>query len=453
MRLRRQSSRNPVNLVVHGNSLAYGRNSSDPATLSFASLLRDSLPPGSTYANLSYPGETTKQQINGIPAQLAALYDPTKINVFLYWEVRNDLATNITTAERATERLRAVCRGAQNTGWRVFSPTLVEIPLLNPALVPAFNTYLRANYLEFSDGIVDVEADPYIGWGVHGDNPTYYYGDNPPPPDTWEIHFTDAGHARCAAICLPVLNALIAMGARTPLTQFAFALPTLAGRWGNAVDKALTPGYWRSEDARGIDIYPGGAPAATTYNGLPAWLLDGVDDEFHGFDSGNGYTEFRLSGSGADSGVVNVDMSIFMVVELLAAGSYPIVFCYPSATIELRGDGGTGNPSSVNASDAVTGAASIVGSKHVLLVTVSGVNGSAVQTLYLDGVQVGSPITPGAAGAFDVKTLVIGSRGAGSLNANMKVAEIVVLSSVATSTERHNVGAYLATTWGTPAVP
>lgn len=416
------------NLVIYGNSLVAGYNATGYASFppppphAFAQLLVASLPAGWTSTIIGKPGVSTATMLTTVQAEVDALIVPGAKNVFFFQEVHNDVEGGADAAH-AEEHTRAILRGRQNAGYSVFSPTIAHVTGVSAgplnAIIDSYNTWLRANYTGFSSALVEVATDTFMGDPT---NLTYYDPDG--------THWTDAGHARIASLISPYLTTVMALASVPPIPQFNFALPTLRARYGHQIPKVL--GTWKDESTNGIDVTGTSSPIISSVNSLQCFLFDGVGNELS-------QPLFRL---GATS------YTVFAVVLLVAAGTAPMFVSLPPSLNELRCSSTTGHSQFACNATAVTDSASIVGDIHVLMATISSPSGTASIELFVDGVSIGT-----ASGASSVATelpLFLGSR-SGADFANAYIAEVVILDSVATSTERHNIGALLASTWGAPA--
>lgn len=101
------------------------------------------------------------------------------------------------------------CNARRAAGWdKILVFTVPARSPSNPGVPPgyeadrvAFNSSLRANYISFADGIVDIAAHPIFDSTDDTSNLTYYWADG--------VHYTQDGHAVIAGILAPILTSYI----------------------------------------------------------------------------------------------------------------------------------------------------------------------------------------------------------------------------------------------------
>ena len=185
-----------LNVVLDGNSIMAGEDSSDPATTGPVGVLRSSL------VALSYPsrdvhdrglgGATTQDMINGYAARVAPFYDRVFArNILVFFEVRNSTVAGQTAAQIFAQYQSYAALG-RATGFHVIACTAppTDGAAVGQGEAGGANTLIRANWQSFADGFVDLELVPEFTPAGNIANPTYY---------VTGVHLTDAGCAILAA--------------------------------------------------------------------------------------------------------------------------------------------------------------------------------------------------------------------------------------------------------------
>jgi hypothetical protein len=157
--------------------------------------------------NFAVGGQTTAQMESDAVTQIDPyLSTGSGAHILFAWEIGNHLAVtgNISTVETAFQNY---CAERREAGWKVVVITNPprnsttagygsNVAAYNTALQTC-NTWLRANWTSFADGIVDIAADSRLSDYT---NATYYYTD--------QIHLSNNGYAVVAELAFPVLVGL-----------------------------------------------------------------------------------------------------------------------------------------------------------------------------------------------------------------------------------------------------
>lgn len=139
----------------------------------------------------SYPGRNLVQMNTETLTYGDLLFSPrgSGKNIQIIWGGTNDVAA-YSSAGQAISQYQKLCKQKKSFGWKVIAATMLlrqdgtatqqAAFALNQA---AFNTWLRANYTQFADYLVDLTAIPQL---TNPANTTYFNAD--------KVHLTDAGH-------------------------------------------------------------------------------------------------------------------------------------------------------------------------------------------------------------------------------------------------------------------
>lgn len=184
-------------VVGDGASGMRGFGASDPTAQS--PLAQMDLP-GWAKINLAVDGTTTPQRAASA-SNPTIYYNPLRSkNVAVLWEASNHIYFGATAAAAIASYV-AWCNAVRASGFKVVCVTVLPRSAGSP---PAdfetsrqtFNSYLRANWGAFSDGLADIAADPRIGDAGDDLDTTYY-------PD--KAHLNATGYGIVADIMRPLV--------------------------------------------------------------------------------------------------------------------------------------------------------------------------------------------------------------------------------------------------------
>jgi hypothetical protein len=184
-----------ANIVCDGNSLTLGTGGTAyPVRLAafYPTVINDT-----TINNVAIGGQTTQEMIDNASDVDALLDGGATNNILIAWEITNHLLLNITTTT-AQNAFQEYCEDRTAAGWnkiivitntpRNLSNGTWTMTQVNDRL-DTTNTWLRANYTDFANALVDIQAAPEM---VRSDstegnppNATYY-------SDT--THYTSSGY-------------------------------------------------------------------------------------------------------------------------------------------------------------------------------------------------------------------------------------------------------------------
>jgi hypothetical protein len=151
-------------VVVIGNSLSSPNGVGSPTWADYLSTRLNGT--GCTFANFAVNAMTTdiilgRQYIDADPSFVTG-----KTNVLFFSEVTNGLANGF-SLQSEIDRVRTYCLNRKAKGFKVLPLTCYDrIQGGNPAIrtnVLSFNTWLRANYNGFSNGLVESWQVPQLG--------------------------------------------------------------------------------------------------------------------------------------------------------------------------------------------------------------------------------------------------------------------------------------------------
>lgn len=193
----------PLNLVFDGDSLTTGTSSIGGA-LSYPLQTETGLDPRTVSSYFGVGGQTIAAMESDAATQIDPLISATKQNVLCAWGGTNDLYYGATAATTQT-RIQTYCANRRAAGWKVIVLTILP---RSDAGTPAnfetdrlaVNTWLRANYATFADGLADVAADTRIGDSGDEASTVYYSGDL--------VHLSGVGYRVVARIVQATLAAL-----------------------------------------------------------------------------------------------------------------------------------------------------------------------------------------------------------------------------------------------------
>jgi lysophospholipase L1-like esterase len=202
-----------ANIVCDGNSLTYGYKASNPPVTSYPSVLNTLAPldaNGATVVNKGVNGQTTGEMIADAASDIDPLFDAGRPSILVAWEMGNDLFFNGVVAD-VQDRFESYCLSRKAAGWTVVVLSLParEHSVVSGGVSPAgdndaafnikrelLNVWLRDNYTDFADGLVDLDADDRLA----NYNETYF--------DEDKVHLVDAGYAVVAELVVETLLSL-----------------------------------------------------------------------------------------------------------------------------------------------------------------------------------------------------------------------------------------------------
>lgn len=197
---------NNAEIDFDGNSLTAGQGAT--AGMDYPSQLIALLTTlgitGISWNNFGVGGQTTAAMASDAASQVDTQITSGVQNILFAWEIGNDIYFNgnVSTAQTAFANY---CTARRAAGWKVIVFTLTprnqsssfgdSISAYNAKLTSA-NTWLRANWTSFADGIVDIAADSRMDDYTD----STYFSDG--------IHYTNAGYGVAAELGQTVLLSL-----------------------------------------------------------------------------------------------------------------------------------------------------------------------------------------------------------------------------------------------------
>lgn len=198
----------PNIFIGDGNSMMAGQGGT-PITTQIAASLS-----GWTIQNTAVGGVDTPNRITNENTNIVAKADLRRgKRVVALLEAMNDLyfwvlGTSSTTfnLQDVKDHYQTYCQNARNANFKVVVftiPPRSNAPMTAPQIATyeaqrlLFNTWLRANYTNFADGICDVAADSRLGDAGCETNTTYYAGDN--------VHWNTTGYGVVTTLLTPII--------------------------------------------------------------------------------------------------------------------------------------------------------------------------------------------------------------------------------------------------------
>lgn len=129
----------------------------------------------------------------------------SRLNIVVFWAGVNDIAVQDLPASTAYNNLVSYCTARKAKGWKVIVCTEVSMKGIGSggvcdSLRTLLNDSIRANWVEFADGIADLAGHKSIGYiGAYKD--TSFFCDG--------IHLTNAGTVCVSEMISNAVNALI----------------------------------------------------------------------------------------------------------------------------------------------------------------------------------------------------------------------------------------------------
>ena len=153
-------------IVFDGDSLTAGSEATDP----YPSQVMRKMDSGICWYNLGIGGLRIKDILAMAPTRVDRRFNSRLgRNVVVVWAGTNDLALWNHMASAVFERLEQYCLDRRQQGFTVL--VLTMLPRNDKLCLPGFedkrqsvNRRLRTTWPDFADGIVDVAADPVLGW-------------------------------------------------------------------------------------------------------------------------------------------------------------------------------------------------------------------------------------------------------------------------------------------------
>ncbi len=225
----------PINLVADGDSITAGLNVTPglnyPAQVAFG------LDARSTLTNKGVGGQTLVSMEADAATDIDPLISGTATNVLLAFGGTNDLLN--TAVGTVQTRLSTYCANRRAAGWKVLVGTI--LPRSDASVVDhtaweaariTLNTWIRANYATWADGLMDFAADPRIGDDGDESSVLYYDGSL--------VHPNELGYRVIAGIAQSAIATLSRSVAKTAQPG-VFAMETRS-LWIPPGDFAATSG-------------------------------------------------------------------------------------------------------------------------------------------------------------------------------------------------------------------
>jgi lysophospholipase L1-like esterase len=193
----------PIGLIVfEGDSLTIGTRASDP----YPSQLMRAWGGGTIWWNVGVGGQGVKDMLADAVKQVDSKYDPARgRNVVVVWGGTNDMALWHRSPQQVFDMLEQYCLDRRAKGFQTIMMT--ALPRAGRVDTEDYegrrqdlNALIRAHWSEFSDGLVDVAADPRLG-EVGDELDRRYY-------DSDRVHLNNGGLGVIAELVAPALRTL-----------------------------------------------------------------------------------------------------------------------------------------------------------------------------------------------------------------------------------------------------
>lgn len=210
-----------INLFFYGNSYTAGFLASDQATTdlkSFTGLVGTFFASTCISNHLGRSGYPTRDLVFLSHTDVDPFFQPNQTNVVIVQEVSNDVFVVGTSVQQGQDHIRDLCNNLRSSGWRVLVATPSKFAAMTAGMktiTDTIATWIRANYTQFADGIVDWNNNILIANpDVHPEN----FGDG--------THWNDLGMAIAATMIEAVLPSIISLGP-APVNQ----PPVISSLW------------------------------------------------------------------------------------------------------------------------------------------------------------------------------------------------------------------------------
>lgn len=374
------------NIVIKGNSIPNGALNSDTSTLPINKIVSRILGQGFPGQRMFVDNESTGNQclftviggqtqptsfISEYNTRIRPLFQPGKINVLVTWEMVNELFYGMSRAQYQA-KLPLYCDTAKADGWKVLVVTQTARDtganrgfFNNPTIgqdvfgmniitaTDSVNTWLRANYTNFADGLIDWAGSSPILKNYPDSNTTYHYTKD-------GTHYSDtlsdaAGHFTASSILSFIneavpnpyysVNNLSVLS--TYLSTANITSPTEVDALTNHLFKPLSiAGLWQYCDV----IYPmeGDDPNGWKINAKdPANFTlipinPGGGSDVLSFDKTTGLTtanNARVEVPRKDSSIHVCDWGVFVYTNKNTSASTPYIFGAANFSGRFFGDG------------------------------------------------------------------------------------------------------------------
>lgn len=190
-------------IIFDGDSLTYGCYATP--NNNYADKVRVAALAGWDVYNLGSPGYTIDSLVARAAVNVDPLFSPGYKNIVVIAAGTNNLTAGNTGAAIHTT-ISNYCTARRAAGWKV---AVTTIPARQYAGDPGdletrrgdCNTLIRANYLTYSDALIDIAANASIGPYAQALDATYFFSDH--------LHMVDGGFAAWAGVAQTALTPLL----------------------------------------------------------------------------------------------------------------------------------------------------------------------------------------------------------------------------------------------------
>lgn len=219
----------PSLIICEGDSITVGVGGSPNYPQQLGTLLGA----GWDVVNVGGNSETIAQMLGQAATQVDPLYDLTRArNICAIFAGTNDFYFGASVASVEAD-YQAYCEARQSIGFELIAFTIMPrseagAPLDFESKRQAFNTWLRVNYLNFADRLVDIAADPRMG-DAGDETDTTYFADLVHPTTTGYGVIASHVHGVIAGRSLEAAAGLFAVSGQAASLRAALKLAAVAG--------------------------------------------------------------------------------------------------------------------------------------------------------------------------------------------------------------------------------
>lgn len=198
-------------IVCDGDSIMAGQGVSANATYTSRcqnlSNFLANLFPGAEVYNEAVSGQNVANLATFRSARCVSKYNPShRLNIYCCIVGTNNISGGVNTPDETITQVKDHCLFMKAAGFKVIIATQPARGDLQDTERNTYNTLLRAQYLDFADGLADIASDPLLDTET---DTSVYNGD--------AIHFNSSGEGIAASHFAREISRLIEMYTRPPL--------------------------------------------------------------------------------------------------------------------------------------------------------------------------------------------------------------------------------------------
>ncbi len=149
---------NNANIVVKANSLGTSQGGCIPWPDQLTTMINN---PNCIVKNFSVSGLAISQFFDNVTTEIDPLIEPNKTNILFVNEMINERNfKRSATLEISIQKFKQYCLDRRAKGWKVIVMTQYDTEYPCRQELIDFNTYLKATWVGYANGIVDVWQEP-----------------------------------------------------------------------------------------------------------------------------------------------------------------------------------------------------------------------------------------------------------------------------------------------------